>query len=90
MNVSLPAELKAFADGQVNGGRYGSASEYVRELIRRDQDRSRLRELLLEGAAGPIVGLADEEYFSSLRDRVREAGNTGHARVSETGSDAVA
>ena len=71
MNVSLPAELKAFADGQANGGRYGSASEYVRELIRRDQDRIRLRELLLEGAAGPIVGRADEEYFASLRDRIR-------------------
>ena len=90
MNVSLPAELKAFADGQVSGGRYGSASEYVRELIRRDQDRSRLRELLLEGAEGPIVGRADEEYFSSLRDRVGKAGNAGHASVAQTGSDAVA
>ncbi|MCY4518918.1 MAG: type II toxin-antitoxin system ParD family antitoxin [Acidimicrobiaceae bacterium] len=90
MNVSLPAELKAFADGQVSGGRYGSASEYVRELIRWDQDRSRLRELLLEGAAGPIVGLADEEYFASLRDRARDAANSGRSRVAGTSADVTA
>ena len=47
MNVSLPEQLKAFAEQQVNGGQYGSTSEYVRELIRRDQDRTRLRGLVV-------------------------------------------
>ena len=47
MNVSLPDELRSYVDEQVEGGRYGSTSEYVRELIRRDQDRHRLRTLLL-------------------------------------------
>ncbi|WP_423918839.1 type II toxin-antitoxin system ParD family antitoxin [Candidatus Poriferisodalis sp.] len=89
MNVSLPVELKAFADGQVNCGRYGSTSEYVRELIRRDQDRSRLRELLLDGAAGPIVGRADEEYFASLRDRVREAANSNYPPAAGPVADAT-
>ena len=36
-----------------------------------DQARSQLRELILDGAAGPVVGQADERYFASLRDRIR-------------------
>ena len=70
MNVSLPDALRAFVEGQVNHGRYGSASEYVRELIRRDQDRQHLRSLLLDGAASPPGPVADEAYFDDLRARV--------------------
>ena len=44
----------------------------MRELIRKDQDRMRLRELLLEGAATQPGGPADEAYFDGLRDRVRK------------------
>lgn len=39
MNISLPELLKQFVDGQVAAGRYSSASEYVRELIRADEKR---------------------------------------------------
>ncbi|MBI5849854.1 MAG: type II toxin-antitoxin system ParD family antitoxin [Planctomycetes bacterium] len=37
MNVSLPKEQKAFVDQRVRAGGFGSVSDYVRELIRRDQ-----------------------------------------------------
>lgn len=70
MNVSLPDELRAFVDEQVTDGRYSSTSEYVRELIRRDQDRQRLRRLLLEGAESAPGPLADDDYFTSLRERL--------------------
>ena len=40
MNISLPDTLKSFVDDQVKSGGYGTSSEYVRELIRKDQDRS--------------------------------------------------
>lgn len=69
MNISLPEELKAFVDEQV-AGRYSTSSEYVRELIRREQDRQRLRDMLLEGAASPPAGPADDAYFERLRQRV--------------------
>ena len=59
---------------EVGARGYGSASEYVRELIRKDRDRQRLRALLLEGAASPRAGMADADYFDGLRGRVREAG----------------
>ena len=55
MNISLPEPLKQFIDGQISTGRYSSASEYVRELIRADEKRKaedRLEALLLEGLQG--------------------------------------
>ena len=47
MNVSLPDELKSFVDERVGHGGFGSTSEYVRDLIRRDRERERLRWNLL-------------------------------------------
>ena len=72
MNISLPESLKAFVDEQVANRGYGTSSEYVRDLIRKDKDREHLRALLLEGASSPIVGVADETYFDSLRERIRQ------------------
>ena len=73
MNISLPEALKEFVDNQVGANGYSTSSEYVRELIRKDRDRQRLRGLLLEGAASPSAVTADADYFDRLRGRVREA-----------------
>lgn len=70
MNISLPDTLKTFVDEQVAGGAYGTSSEYVRELIRRDRDRLALRTLLLDGAASPATPAVDATYFADLRARV--------------------
>ena len=40
MNVSLPDAMKAWVDRQAEGGRYGNVSDYIRDLIRKDQERS--------------------------------------------------
>jgi antitoxin ParD1/3/4 len=71
MNVSLPDSLKPFVGEQVTSRGYGTSSEFVRELIRRDQDRMRLRSLLLQGAASAPVAEATGAYFDDLRDRIR-------------------
>ena len=73
MNISLTETLKSFVDDQVRERGYSSVSEYVRELIRREQDRQRLRAMLLEGAASPPDVTLDADYLNQLRDRVREA-----------------
>lgn len=70
MNVSLPDEMRSFVEEQVGGGQYGSSSEYVRALIRRDQVRQQLRKALLDGAASGPGPVADEAYFDGLRQRV--------------------
>ena len=71
MNVSLPDELKSYVDDQVGGGAYGSTSEYVRDLIRRDMDRQQLRHLLLAGAVSQVGPTAGASYFAALRNRTR-------------------
>ncbi|MDM7920704.1 MAG: type II toxin-antitoxin system ParD family antitoxin [Pyrinomonadaceae bacterium] len=51
MNVSLPASMKAYVDERVEHDEYGTASEYIRELIRNDQRRreeAKLERVLLE------------------------------------------
>jgi len=82
MNVSLPEALKAFVDEQVSRRGFGSSSEYVRELIRRDQDRLQLRSLLLAGASSAPSAPVNETYFEGLREQVRgaakAAGKTRH------------
>jgi antitoxin ParD1/3/4 len=77
MNISLPDTLKSFVDEQVSQGSYSTSSEYVRELIRKDQDRLHLRDLLLAGAASAPAAPADSVYFEGLRDRVRKAAGDG-------------
>ena len=69
MNISLPDSMKAFVDEQVEQRGYGSSSEYLRELIRKEQERAQLRQLLLDGHnSGPGVR-ADEAFFKRLRKR---------------------
>ena len=77
MNISLPDALKSFVDEQVSQRGYGTSSEYVRELIRKDQDRQQLRGLLLAGAASTPAAPADGAYFDALRERVRKAAKAG-------------
>jgi antitoxin ParD1/3/4 len=52
LNISLPDQLKEFADFQVGSGRYESLSDYVRDLIRNDERRGaqeNIEALLVEG-----------------------------------------
>lgn len=80
MNISLPDTLKSFVDEQVSQRGYGTSSEYVRELIRKDQDRLQLRELLLAGAASAPAARVDGAYFEGLRNRVSKVAKAGAKR----------
>lgn len=71
MNIPPPETLKTFVDTQVSQGSYGTSSEYVRELIRKDQDRQKLRALLLEGAESEVIGQFDQTYFDGLRSVIK-------------------
>lgn len=67
MNISLPEAMKDWAEAQVETGRFANASDYVRDLIRRDQDRTgkitRLQALIGEGVASGHSGALDVEAF---------------------------
>jgi antitoxin ParD1/3/4 len=64
-------------DEQVSQRGYGTSSEYVRELIRRDQDRLQLRSMLMAGGASAPSAPADASYFEGLRARVRKTTKSG-------------
>ncbi|MFP5382620.1 MAG: type II toxin-antitoxin system ParD family antitoxin [Gammaproteobacteria bacterium] len=71
MNISLPDELKAFVDQQVADHAYGSVSEYLRELIRRQRDQESLRSALLDGLhSGPATPM-EPDFFDRMRERAR-------------------
>jgi antitoxin ParD1/3/4 len=40
MNVSIPDPMKAWVEERTRGGSFSNTSDYVRHLIRRDQERS--------------------------------------------------
>lgn len=67
MNVSLPDAMKDWVEGQTKSGRYSNASDYVRDLIRRDQDRqtavAELQTLVDEGLASGRAQKFDMEAF---------------------------
>ncbi|GGG84808.1 hypothetical protein GCM10011415_38670 [Salipiger pallidus] len=56
MNVSLPDPMKSWVEDRTRGGRYSNVSDYVRDLIRQDQQR---QQTLAE-----IQGLIDEGLVS--------------------------
>ena len=75
INVSLPSALKGWVDARVAEGRHSSPSDYIRDLIRRDQDdepeqRAWLQAMLDEGDASGYVAVSDTKKF--LEDIVSE------------------
>jgi antitoxin ParD1/3/4 len=75
MNISVPEPMRAWVEAQIKRGRFGNASEYFRELIRRDQERlaqERLEQLLLEGMdSGPTSPLTKKDW-AEIRDVVAQ------------------
>ena len=57
MSFALPEPMRAYIDERVATGHYGNTSEYIRDLVRRDQEeqaKNRLRNLIEEGlSSGP-------------------------------------
>ena len=74
MNISLPSTLREFVEERVSTG-YGSASEYIRELLRDDQKRAaqaKLEELLLEGINSGTPEAWTDNDWAELRAHVRK------------------
>ena len=74
MNVSLPDPMKAWVERQADGGLYRNASDYIRDLIRKDQERKEaiaaLQAAITEGIASGEPQPFDPAAFK-LRMRER-------------------
>ncbi|MGL4281563.1 MAG: type II toxin-antitoxin system ParD family antitoxin [Albidovulum sp.] len=77
MNISLPDQMKSFAEEQAKDGRYSNVSDYVRDLIRRDQTRqgamAEVQALIDEGmASGPARAFDMAEFVARQKRRTRD------------------
>lgn len=69
MNISIPDSLKSYVDDQVESRGYGTHSEFVRDLIRKDKAIQELRRLIGEGLESELGPPVDQAWFDSLRMR---------------------
>jgi antitoxin ParD1/3/4 len=74
MNVSLPNPMKDWVETQVKSGQYGNASDYVRDLIRRDQqDREQIKILQQAISKGIESGISDRSMLEILKAARKKA-----------------
>lgn len=81
MNVSLPDPMKDWVEAQAQTGRYSNASDYVRDLIRRDQERAdklnELQKLITEGLESGISDRSIGDILRAARAQAAESAR-GH------------
>ncbi len=77
MNISLPDAMKDWVETQARTGRYSNASDYVRDLIRRDQERAdtraELQALLTEGLESGVSERTIDDVLKAARQKARAA-----------------
>ena len=75
MNVSLPDPMKDWVEAQTRTGRYSNAGDYVRDLIRRDQERAeKVAHMQLLVTEGLESGTSDQSMGDIAQAARREAG----------------
>uniref|UniRef100_B0T184 Putative addiction module antidote protein, CopG/Arc/MetJ family n=1 Tax=Caulobacter sp. (strain K31) TaxID=366602 RepID=B0T184_CAUSK len=75
MNVSLPDAMKDWVEGRAETGRYSNASDYVRDLIRRDQERAdkiaAMQRLIDEAEDSGVSASGMDDVLAAARRRLR-------------------
>jgi antitoxin ParD1/3/4 len=80
LNVTMPPALRDWIEFRIAEGRYANASDYVRDLVRRDQDSAQdetewLRGLIAEGLASGVIDQEPKDVIESIiADRRRKRG----------------
>lgn len=66
LSVSLPERMKQYVDAQVDGGEFVDAGDYLRDLVRRDQERrlQELRQVVEDALAGGLSSRTTDEIFA--------------------------
>lgn len=83
MNISLPVDLRQWVDKQVDEGGYGTASEYIRDMLRRKRERQVKQEveaLVLEAMESGATVVMDDRDFADIRNEARRSLKTLRAR----------
>lgn len=73
MNISLPDPMRDWVKSQIEGGQYANNSDYVRDLIRKDQQRANKLEVLQAAiTAGIESGDAGELDMQKIKQLARQ------------------
>jgi antitoxin ParD1/3/4 len=71
MNISLPDKMKQWVEEQAATGRYANSSDYVRDLVRKDQAHreaiSKLQQVVDEARASGVIDKTVDEVFAEAR-----------------------
>ena len=74
MNISLPDKLKAFVEDRVAEGNYANVSDYVRDILRKEQDsksyKAYLQESIEAGLKSPASDFSRIEMLKKLHASV--------------------
>ncbi len=77
MNVSLPDPMKDWVEAQTENGQYANASDYVRDLIRRDQSTQEKKEILIraliEGEESGVSNKTVDDIWKDVKARYTNA-----------------
>lgn len=72
MNISLPQQMKEWVEEQPKSGKFSNSSDYVRHLIRKDQERAEkiaaMQKLVDEALASEFVETSPDEIMDRVRD----------------------
>lgn len=75
MNISLPDELKQFVERQSADGRYSNNSDFIRDLVRQEQDRqekiARMQTIVDEARASGISKRTPQQIRDDVLARWR-------------------
>lgn len=74
MNISLPDQLRDWVQTQITAGTYASSSDYVRDLIRRDQEHRKIQLLqnaISEGLNSGISKLSTDDLLNEARSKLQ-------------------
>lgn len=75
MNVSLPDPMKGWVEDQAQSGRYSNASDYVRDLIRKDQERSAKIAQMQRMVDDARASGTSNRSLAEIRDEARQQAN---------------
>lgn len=73
MTLSLPDSLKAFIDAQVADQGLAADSDYILALVEQEQQKQRVRDMLIEGRDSGPGEPVDAGYFQRRLDRIAAA-----------------
>ena len=95
LNISLPSPLKKYVEAAAKAGDYSTPSEYVRELIREDEQRraaaqEALEQQLLKAMEGPLYEITEEDlnapdFIERLRKKLANKEYSRGSRVGKKG-----